>query len=359
MLTRTTSRISVPFLLFAAALMLLASSVTTARVAALPIGPDFAMARAQNVDWMSAEQAAALDLSFPVMVPAGIPAPFDGSPAISGGGGYYSLYWVNYGGPPTFLQVTGEVGGSLPAGSPADLNVELSVNASVQGYEAIHDVTSIYDNVWWVAGGVLYTVSSNNMTGTDSLSLANSLLVLESPVAPEPEPDPPTPAPTSEPTRPAQQEQEEPTVPDPEPDAVSDEPGTGSNESDTGSAESDTGSDEPESAPEEPDTGLEEPVEPDDQIDTEVEVVEDVEGDDAEVVEDVGPTETDDTSAILVESSVLADIATITAPSSGADADVDDEDEVQGIVTLSDGTGGAALPSGGDGTGGIRQVAIP
>ena len=51
----------------------------------------------------------------------------------------------------------------------------------MQGYDAIHDVTSIYDNVWWIAGGVLYMVSSNNMTGVDSLTLANSLIALEVP----------------------------------------------------------------------------------------------------------------------------------------------------------------------------------
>jgi len=108
--------------------------------------PRLAVAR-QNVDWMSSDQASQLDLGFTVLVPTWVPAPFGGSPAVQAGGGYYSLYWMNGGGAPTFLQITGEVGGSLPAGSPADLNNQLSINASVQGYDAIHDVTSIYDNV--------------------------------------------------------------------------------------------------------------------------------------------------------------------------------------------------------------------
>jgi hypothetical protein len=152
---------------------------------------------AQNVDWISGDQASQLDLGFTVLVPSWVPAPFGGSPSVQASGGYYSLYWMNGGGAPTFLQITGEVGGALPAGSPADLNNQLSINASVQGYDAIHDVTAIYDNVWWIAGGVLYTVSANNMTGTDSLSLANSLIAFQPPAAPEPEPtSPPEPTPT-------------------------------------------------------------------------------------------------------------------------------------------------------------------
>lgn len=145
---------------------------------------------AQNVDWLSPEQASALALDFPVLVPTWIPAPFGGTPSISASGGDYSLYWMISSDAPTFLQITGKVGGVLPAGSPADLNVQLFVNASVQGYEAIHDVTAIYDTVWWVMGGVLYTVSSQNMTGSDSLSLANSLIPLQAPVISEPEPEP-------------------------------------------------------------------------------------------------------------------------------------------------------------------------
>jgi hypothetical protein len=169
----------------------------------------------QNVDWMSPETAASLDIGMNVMVPTWIPAPFSGvAPSVTAAGGYYQLYWMVPGGAPTFLYIEGTVGGSLPAGSPADLNKQLSVNASVQGWSAIHDIgipagseTPIYDQVWWVANGVLYTVSSNNMTGSDSLSVANSMIVLQSPVAAQP--DPPTEAPYVPPVEP------EPVEPEP------------------------------------------------------------------------------------------------------------------------------------------------
>jgi hypothetical protein len=158
---------------------------------------------AQNVDYISPESSAALDLGFPVLVPGWVPAPFGGPPAIDAGGGYYGLYWINVGGEPTFLHVTGQVGGGLPAGSPYDLNNELFINASVMGYDAIHDVTPAYDAVWWIAGGVLYKVESRN-SGVDSLSLANSLVTFQGPSAPAPEPtvapEPTTaPEPTAEP----------------------------------------------------------------------------------------------------------------------------------------------------------------
>ena len=195
MLIRTIARISGLMVILA---FLVTPLSTTSVLAAPGTGSDAERSVAQNVDWMTADQAARLALDFPVLVPSWIPAPFGGAPSIQASSGYYSLYWMISGGSPTFLQVTGEVGGGLPAGSPADLNNELSINSSVQGYDAIHDVTSIYDNVWWIAGGVLYTVSSNNMIGTDSLSLANSLVALQQPSAPEPEPTPTSgPEPTS------------------------------------------------------------------------------------------------------------------------------------------------------------------
>jgi len=150
----------------------------------------------QNVDYLGAD-ASRLDLDFQVLVPTFVPAPF-GIPSVSAGSGSYSLYWMVEGGPPTFLYVTGEAGGSLPAGSPYDFNNELSVNARVQGFEAIHDVTPDYDAVWWIANGVLYSVESMNMTGSDTMSLANGLIPLAAPpvtdeTSPEPtegEPDP-------------------------------------------------------------------------------------------------------------------------------------------------------------------------
>jgi hypothetical protein len=169
------------------AALLLASGGTSQVVQAAPTHVNSpAASTMQNVDWMSAEMAQTLDLGFSVLVPTYIPEPFSSSPSISASGGYYSLYWVINGGPPTFLSIEGTVGGSLPAGSPADLNNQLFINASVQGYDAIHDVTAIYDAVWWIAGGVLYEVNAQNIS-VDSLSLANSLVTLVPP-APAPEP---------------------------------------------------------------------------------------------------------------------------------------------------------------------------
>ncbi|HYJ12802.1 MAG TPA: hypothetical protein VEW66_04385, partial [Thermomicrobiales bacterium] len=172
---------------------------------AAPQAPPIFEAKAQNVDYIPAETAPALDLGFPVLVPSWVPSPFGGQPAIDAGGGYYGLYWMIAGGEPTFLHVTGQAGGGLPAGSPYDLNNELFINASVMGYDAIHDVTPAYDAVWWIAGGVLYKVESRN-SGTDSLSLANSLIAFVGPSVSEPEPTvipdptiPPDPGPTSPP----------------------------------------------------------------------------------------------------------------------------------------------------------------
>lgn len=142
-----------------------------------------AVSRAQNVDWLSSETASSLNLGFTVLVPGSVPSPFGGEPSVSASGGYYSLYWMNVSADPTFLQITGQVGGGLPAGSPYDLNNQLFINASVQGYDAIHDVTPIYDQVWWIADSVLYSVASKNLDGTDSLSLANSLVGLQAPAA--------------------------------------------------------------------------------------------------------------------------------------------------------------------------------
>jgi len=190
-------------ILLAASLSLQSSAVT----AAPGLEPHSLETAAQNVDYISAGAGSALDMGFPVLVPSWVPGPFGGEPSIDAGGGSYSLYWMTGGGEPTFLQVSGVVGGGLPAGSPYDLNIELSINASVNGYGAIHDVTPIYDTVWWIQGGVLYTVTSRNMTGTDSLSLANSLITFVPPAAQEPEPEPTTPPDQEpEPTPPPAQE---------------------------------------------------------------------------------------------------------------------------------------------------------
>ena len=176
-------------------------------------------ARAQNVEWLSTESAAKFaGVEFDVLVPTAVPGPFGGEPAIRASNGAYSLYWMITGGPPTFLEITGVAGGSMPAGSPADLNIPLEINASVQGYQAIHDLTEIYDNVWWQAGGVLYTVSSRNLTSTDSLSLANALVPLTIPAPtdsgegeePVEEPEPPVEEPNPVKEEPDEEPVEEP-----------------------------------------------------------------------------------------------------------------------------------------------------
>lgn len=228
---RTTSprRWTVPaiFPLLLGVVFALAGAMTPHAGAAPAPQPSTAHTTAQNVDWMSPEMASRLDIGMDVLVPSWIPAPFTGvQPSVSASPGYYQLYWMVGGGAPTFLYIEGVAGGSLPAGSPADLNKQLSINASVQGWQAIHDIgipaggsTPIYDQVWWIANGVLYTVSSNNMTGSDSLSLANSLVVLQPPAsqAPPPVEAPPAEVPQAEtPGEPVGETWEEPAVSQPE-----------------------------------------------------------------------------------------------------------------------------------------------
>lgn len=147
-------------------------------------------ASAQGVGWLSDSSVSYLTSSgITVYVPSWVPGPFSGSsPEIYAGNGSYSIYFVSGA---TFLYITGEYGGGFPGGSEADLNVPLSVNASVMGYPAIQDIgipagasTPIYDKVMWIAGGVLYTVQGNGLD-TDSLTLANNSVALSEP-APAP-----------------------------------------------------------------------------------------------------------------------------------------------------------------------------
>lgn len=153
-------------------------------------------ASAQSVSWLGPDSTSYLTSSgIPVWVPSWLPGPVAGtSPEIYAGGGNYSIYFYGAGG--TFLYITGVAGAGFPGGSEANLNVELTVNASVAGYPAIQDIgipegsdTPIYDKVMWIAGGVLYTVSGNGLD-SGSLSLANSSVVLQAPAAPAPT-DPP------------------------------------------------------------------------------------------------------------------------------------------------------------------------
>jgi hypothetical protein len=146
----------------------------------------------QLPDWLSPESAARLAVGIDVLVPSYVPAPFGGEPEVQASDGYYSLYWLIPGAPPTYLRVTGTAGGEIPAYSYYDRNVELMQNDSVMGYPAWHDVTPIYDLVYWQVGNVVYTVESHNMTGDSTMGIANSLMSLVVPEAggesPEEEP---------------------------------------------------------------------------------------------------------------------------------------------------------------------------
>lgn len=128
-------------------------------------------------DWMSSDTAAQLNLGFDVLVPDSLPGPLSGEPQVETGDGYYQLYWAVFGGAHTFLEITGTVGGQIPAYSVYDRNNQLTVNADVQGNDAYHDVSPVYDMVYWESGGVVYSVSSLNLD-TDTLSIANALDVL-------------------------------------------------------------------------------------------------------------------------------------------------------------------------------------
>ncbi|MCA9832448.1 MAG: hypothetical protein KC435_00730 [Thermomicrobiales bacterium] len=147
---------------------------------------------AQGVGWLGDDSVSYLTSSgITVMVPSWVPGPVNGvAPEISAGGGSYGIYFYYSG--TTFLYITGVAGAGFPGGSEANLNVQLSVNASVQGYSAIQDIgipegssTPIYDKVMWIQNGVLYTIMGNGLD-TDSLTLANSSVALYAPVAPAP-----------------------------------------------------------------------------------------------------------------------------------------------------------------------------
>jgi len=343
--------------LFAASVGALATSGTLAA----PDQTTESQGQNQNVDYLGAEAAASLNLDFPVLVPSYVPGPFGGEPAVRAGGGSYSLYWMNVDTTPTFLYVEGEVGGSLPAGSPADLNNELTINASVQGHDAIHDVTAKYDAVWWISGGVLYTVQSRNME-TDSLSLANSLVqfvTLE-----ETEPEPETPVEQLPPE--AGGGMLEPPTDAPDVPDVTEEPTAT----------------EPIAATEPEQEVVDDAVAPEDEV-VASEVVEETEPVTTEpVATEPVATEAEDAGADGTgsESTVAGQVPPTQAPTLEPTAQdqegsqetaeeiatvepATDQPEpipVSGGAVGSDGTGGAPLPVfGGDGTGGTRDLTLP
>ena len=134
--------------------------------------------------WLSEESAASLGVGIDVLVPPSLPGPFSGEPSIQASSGAYSLYWLVGGDAPTFLQITGVAGGSIPDFSKYDRNVELTENATVGGFPAYHDLTPIYDLVYWDTGAAVYSVEVQN-ADSDALTIAGSLTSLS---VPEPEP---------------------------------------------------------------------------------------------------------------------------------------------------------------------------
>jgi antitoxin (DNA-binding transcriptional repressor) of toxin-antitoxin stability system len=141
-------------------------------------------------------------VGFTVLAPSYIPGPFGSLPSVSASSGYYSMYWVIPGAPPTYLLVIG--GDSIPDYSKYDRNVPLTQNDSVMGYPAWHDQTPDYDLVYFIMDGVVYSVESNNLSGDTTMGIANSLASVDT-YTPEPTPteepvDEPTETPTDTPS---------------------------------------------------------------------------------------------------------------------------------------------------------------
>lgn len=330
-------------------LMVMFPAVRSSTVFAAPGQTSADQALNQNVGYLGPEAAASLSLDFPVLVPSDVPAPFAGEPSVSASGNSYSLYWMNAGGAPTLLQITGEVGGSLPAGSINDLNQELTVNAAVQGSEAIHDLTVNYDAVWWIANDVLYKVESQNMA-MGSLDLANSLVLY---VGPE------TQAPVEEiPPEAGGGILESPTE-------VPDQPDEGTDSGADGGAEPIETSE----ATEEVDLPVEAAVQPTAQGDqpeagltVEPTTEPTVETEPVEAAEPTAEPEPGETVEPTPEPEPTAETQAGPTPEptdEPARADPGRDTATVASNVGSDGTGGAPLPVfGGDGTGGTRDVII-
>ncbi len=181
---RETRRIKRWRIMAIASLMVLFFATSTGVVWATPATRSEATRhRAVQPDWMSEAVANQLALGFDVLVPAAIPAPLAGDPAISASDTSYTLYWMIPGTPPTFLQITGEIGGEIPDYSKYDRNNQLQINATVNGQPAYHDLTPIYDLVYWQSGDVVYSVESQNLTTENSMSIAEALVTLTSDTA--------------------------------------------------------------------------------------------------------------------------------------------------------------------------------
>jgi len=166
----------------AIAVALLAVSLVTSAIAAPRSTGTTAPARPQTVDWMSPTVLADLaESGIAVFVPSTVPDPFYTQPSVDSGDGYYSLYWVIPGTPPTYLRITGERGGSVPEYSYYDRRTLLEQNATVLDAPAWRDQTPIYDMVYVIIDDVLYSVESRNLPADSSLSIAGNLIALALP----------------------------------------------------------------------------------------------------------------------------------------------------------------------------------
>lgn len=350
--------------LVVALLMAMTLSVGSLSAAAAPDTVTVSRSAFQNVEYLDAEAAQELNLDFPVLVPSYVPAPFSGAPSVSGGGGSYSLYWMVPGVPPTFLNITGEVGGSLPDGSRDDFNNELFINDTIRGVDAIHEVTSTYDDVWWIADGVLYSVKSLNVQGIDSRGLANELIVFEPPAqATEPaEEETPESEPAPDPTREAPAPVDNPLPGFPPVSTTEDEPTSEADPTAEGEAVPPLSENEAETPP--PTQGT---------------ATADLDASDSQVTDGTPlPTEALPSPGIVIPGTPAAggDLSQAT-PNASPEAELSDgtgssvaesdgaspgavaSDGTGSSVAVSDGTGGAAPPiQGSDGTGGTRDLSL-
>jgi hypothetical protein len=172
-------------------LLLLATSSLPAAAAPSSSGQTLPTLQ-QSPGWMTQDILNHLTVvGAPVLAPSYLPGAVPFLPSVDAYSGYYSFYWLVPGSPPTYLQVTGTVGGGIPAYSKYDRNVQLTQNATVLGYPAYHDLSPIYDLVYFAIGNVVYTVESNNL-GESSVGIANAMSYVDVPVyQPEPEPQAP------------------------------------------------------------------------------------------------------------------------------------------------------------------------
>ncbi|CAA9549454.1 MAG: hypothetical protein AVDCRST_MAG87-743 [uncultured Thermomicrobiales bacterium] len=340
--------------LFLALVLAATFSAGLAPGAAAPDAVTLTRSSLQNVDYLDADTARRLDLDFPVLVPSYVPAPFSGAPAVRGGGGFYSLYWMVPGAPPTFLNITGEVGGSLPAGSRDDFNNELFINDTVRGVDAIHEVTSTYDDVWWIADGVLYSVQSLNVQGTDSRGLANNLIALEPPPpatepvdeeTPEPTQGAPGPTDPARPGNPPVATREAPSTNEAEPPAQAEPTVTTDAPPNPPSLGTDAGTTPPNQDPEPANGGTSSGRAPG-----------------ATPSSNSGAPTSDSGSPATPEPSLAGSESTESTPSNatpGAGSAGALSDGTGASLLASDGTGGAAPPiAGSDGTGGTTDLTL-